>query len=517
MNLNLFERGIAAIAPSWGMRRLSAKVALHEAQLALRHYDAARRDRRTENWIATGGSANAELAPSLDLIRRRSRDLCRNNEWAVNAKRKLVAHMIGMGIMPRPKQDVPERAKQVASDAWDAFVEQCDPEGLTDFYGMQARLVGEVVEGGAAFIRWHLRSPEFGLKVPLQCEVLDHDFLDIRKTEIPRDRPGHVIINGVEYDRYGRRVAYWLYPVHPGDFNVVVRGGSNVLSQRVPASMCDHVFRVDRPGQVTGVPWLAPTMLRLRDLADYEEAELIRKKIEACFTVFVRREGVGMSGVAQAADQSKDSGGRRIEQLKPGLIAYVEGQGDITTAAPSPSSGAAEHTDRQLYAFAAGVGLTFAQASGNLTRVNYSSMREGKLDFWATLDQWQYFMAIPQICRPAWRRVMAAAAGRGLQVSPDLGAEWTPPRRPWVDPKKDLEAEEIELRLGLESWREKVAARGYDPDRLLADIKKERDQLKAAGLAPAATPGQSSATGNGSVNPEDREDEDDERSDRTYQ
>ncbi len=51
---------------------------------------------------ATGGSPNAEIAPALDLVRRRSRDLVRNNEWAGNFKRKLVAHMVGTGIVRAP-------------------------------------------------------------------------------------------------------------------------------------------------------------------------------------------------------------------------------------------------------------------------------------------------------------------------------------------------------------------------------------------------------------------------------
>lgn len=488
MDLNLLERGISALAPTWGLRRLAAKMALEQARVAVRGYDAARRDRRTDSWRATGGSANAELAPALSMIMRRSRDLCRNNEWSANFKRKAVAHMIGTGIMPRPPGDEAERAKKTAIEAWDAFVENCDPEGLTDYYGIQARLAGEVVEGGAAFLRWYVRPPEFGLKVPLQCEVLEHDFLDVRRTEITQS--GNVIIHGVEYDQYGRRIAYWLFPVHPGELNTITRRGSNFISQRVPASECDHVFRVDRPGQVTGVPWLAPTMLRLRDLADYEEAELVRKKIEACFTVFVRRDAAGLTGVAQAVDQTKDSRDRRIEKIAPGLIAYVDGAGDITTAAPSASSGAAEHTKRQLYAFAAGIGLTYEMGSGDLSNVNYSSIREGKLDFWAVLDQWQLFMLVPQACRPAWRRVMRATAARGLGVSAEMRAEWTVPRRPWVDPLKDVKAEQLELAIGLELWREKVAARGYDPDQFAKDFAEDRKKLEAAGFKLGATPGQ---------------------------
>jgi len=488
MDLNFLERSVAAAFPMWGLKRLHAKASLEQARIAARAYDAARRDRRTEGWRAPGSSANAELAPSLKTIIGRSRDLTRNNEWAVNGKRKWQAHLIGTGIVPRP--DVAEkRAKQTATDAWNAFSDNCDPEGLTDFYGIQSRLIGEVFEGGAAFLRWYPRPSEMGLKVPLQCEVLEHDFLDTQKTEILKS--GNVVIHGVEYDSYGRRVAYWLFKVHPGEMSLV--RGVGLQSERVSAEFCDHIFRVDRAGQVTGVPWLATSMLRFRDFADKEEADLVRRKIAACFTVFVRRSGTGPTGVAQAADQSTDHKGRKLEKIAPGLIAYVEGEGDITPATPpaAPDDG---DTERQQYAFAAGLGLPFATLTGNLKGANYSSLREGKLDFWTGLDQLQWHMCVPQIARPSWRRVMRAAAGRGFQISPDLAGKYAMPKRPWVDPERDLKAAMLELSLGLDSWPEMAAARGFAPDDLLAEIQQWKPKLEAAGIKFSAPPGQQAAS-----------------------
>ncbi|WP_428673693.1 phage portal protein [Reyranella sp.] len=481
MDLNFLERTLARVAPGWGLQRLGHKVALHQARafastIEERGFDAAKRNRRTEGWIATGGSANAELGPALDTVRRRSRDLCRNNEWGVNARRKWVSHMVGTGIVPRPI-GVAGQAKKVAREAWASFVETADPAGRTDHYGQQAQVAGEVFEGGAAFIRWYLRPPSFGLKVPLQCEVLEHDYLDTRRTERHGD---NIVLNGVEFDQWGRRAAYWLYDVHPGEIAMISRG--SMQSRRVPVDECDHVFRVDRAGQVTGVPWLAAAMLRLRDIADYEEAELVRKKIEACFTVFVRRGGA-VQGLAQSADQKTDSQGRRLERISPGLVTYVDGEGEVTTAQPT-AAGDTGYINRQLYGVAAGVGLTHSSASGDLSNVNFTSLREGKLDFWPTLDQVQWHMLSPQMCRPAWRRVMKAAAGRGLQVSPDTAMLEAMPKRPWVNPADDMRAEAGEIAMALESWADKVAARGHDPEALLEEIKEWRQKLEDAGLDP---------------------------------
>jgi lambda family phage portal protein len=482
VDLNLLERTLAALRPAWGARRLADKLALEQVRVIAdgfeaRGWDAGRRGRRTNGWLATGGSPNAEMQPSLNLVIRRSRDLVRNNEWARNVARKWVGHAVDTGIVPRPVVDG-KKAKQTANDAWASFVDNCDPEGLVDFYAKQALVMREVVTGGACFVRWYLRPPSFGLKVPLQCEVLPHEFLDTRRFQLNGD---NLVIHGVEFDPWGRRVAYWLFRQHPGEVLPVAR--YTLISERVLASEVDHVFFVEEAGQATGMPWLASTALRLRDMGDRDEAALMREKIAACLSVFVRRQGNATRTLAQAADQAKDAKGRDVEKLRPGTIIYGESDGDVTVINP-PSSGDIDFTNRNLYGVAAGVGLPHSSVSGNLSNVNFTSLREGKLDFWPALNQVQWFMLAPMLCRPAWKRVMAAAAGRGLQVSTDTGAKWSMPKRPWVNPVDDMKAEAGEMAMALESWADKVAARGHDPEELLAEIQEWRAKLLAAGIDP---------------------------------
>ena len=480
MDLNLIERALATVAPGWGVRRLGQKLALDQARVAVRGYDAARQDRRTSAWVAPATSARAETGQGLPLVRRRSRDLVRNNEWAANAKRKLVAQMVGTGLTPRAADWAQKGQKKKAAELWDAFAENCDPEGLLDIYGKMAQAIGEVIEGGSCFLRYTLTPPAWGLKVPLQVEVLESDYLDHGRSEVLKD--GNTIVQGVEFDGYGRRVAYWLFDQHPGDNGVLAWKRGRSMSKRWSADHVDHVFRVDRPGQVFGVPWFAPLALRLRDAADYEEAELIRKKIEACLTVFVKRTGAPPTSLAQSTKQETKSDGTRLEKIAPGLITYLQDGEEIQASSPTPSAGYAEHMLQQLMAAAAGIGLPYSMFSGDLRQANYSSLREGKLDFWSVLDQWQWQMAIPMMANKMWRRCMQAAAFRGHAVAADLPAIWTVPKRPWVDPKKDAEAEMLEMQAGLELWSDKVAGRGYDPEDRLEQLAKLNPLLKAAGV-----------------------------------
>jgi capsid protein len=130
-----------------------------------------------------------------------------------------------------------------------------------------------------------------------------------------RSPADNTCFEGIEFDRAGRRVAYWIYDEHPG-------GGLSwkmPTSRRVPAADVIHAFRVDRPGQYRGVPWAAPVIMTLWDLADYEDAELVRQKIAACFAVFYigdDKRGLAQSVVAGASTVA----GTPVETVEPGMI-----------------------------------------------------------------------------------------------------------------------------------------------------------------------------------------------------
>lgn len=484
--LTLLDRAIAVFWPLRGAQRGLARMALQDVDrvLATRRYDAASRKGRAQNWFPTGGSANAEAGPALDIIRRRARDMAMNDGWGAQICAKLPAKMIGTGILPRADaKDQPTRER--ARDAWLSFVENSDPSGQSDFYGQSLLTAATVVKSGEALVRWHIRSKDSGLRVPLQCEVLEPDYLDTRRLEVTAS--GNLVIQGVEYDGDGRRVAYWLFPIHPGELGQLsVAGRAVYQSQRVDARFIDHVYRIDRPGQVRGVSWLAPVLIAMRDIADYEEAELVRKKIAACLAFFVQTKGASAQSVAKVVrEQGEDGGKPRLEAVTPGRIHYLDADQEVSSHDPnqSPMTGYADYLATQLRKAAAGVGMTYEGLSGDLSRVNYSSIREGKLDFWELLDSWQYNMLIPQHCRPAWRRVMQVASFSGLKVASDQRAIFTPPKRPWVDPMKDVESKLYELHAGLESWPEAVAASGDDPEDRIAELLSWRKRLEEAGVS----------------------------------
>jgi|GEM_PF-5978878 capsid protein len=57
---------------------------------------------------------------------------------------------------------------------------------------------------------------------------------------------------------------------------------------RVPASDMAHLFQALAPGQLRGITWLAPILLRLHELDQYEDAALVKAKVAALSTGFIR-------------------------------------------------------------------------------------------------------------------------------------------------------------------------------------------------------------------------------------
>ena len=287
-DFNLIDRIVNFFSPGLGAKRMAFRF----AQSQVRRYEAAGHGRRTDNWRASNSSAQAEIQVALVTLRNRSRDLVRNNGYAKNAVRKIANNVVGAGIIPNPVLSSAPQEKRLKAlwDAW-AHSTDCDYDGHLTFYGIQKLVMRTVVESGGCFVRKRIVKDN-NLALPLQLQLLEPDFLDLTKYDqgLP---DGGFILYGVEFNKNNRIVAYWLYETHPGDSTARF----NLKSNRYPIEDVIYVFEKDRPGQFLGIPWLHAAMLRLKDLDEYEDAQLIRQKIAACFSVFITDNGPNLGNV----------------------------------------------------------------------------------------------------------------------------------------------------------------------------------------------------------------------------
>ena len=462
MQPTLLDRLIAQISPRLGRDRLRARLEFE----ALRGYDAARTSRRTRGLRGSFGSANAETETDLPKLRNSARKLVRDNPYASAALDVLVGYQVGAGITVRSNTG-DARLDKLWNDAWAAWEARCDATGRLNFAGLTtqaARVRSESGEGLGRLLplsRAEARDRE--LDVPFAVKLLEPDHLDPVSL---RDFEGRS--QGVERDALGRPIAYWLTDQHPGEPSSF-RASLLTEPRRVPAAEVVHLFRAHmaRPGQLRGVPDLAPVMTRLASLDEFEDAIIEQAKISACLVAFVKSDAAADAGPLERKDADADD---RRRTMAPGMIERLLTGEDVSMNQPPPMAGVDVLPRHTLRAIAAGLGLTYDLVTGDLTGANYSSLRAGRLTVRRMIERDQWNMLIPMWCQPIADGFTTAAQIRG--VLPDRAGRWPvefgPPAFPFVDPLKDTLAIKAQLRLGLLNWGQAVAEAGWDP-RMQAD------------------------------------------------
>ncbi len=460
-----------------------------------RAYEGASRGRRSAGWITSNTGANAEVGAAASTLRQRSRDLIRNNPHAAKAKEVFVNNVVGTGIRPRSairlpvppgadeqtRNEIEQRereANQRVDDLFARWVDECESSGQYDYYGMQAMAAGALFESGEVIARRRRRRAADGLVVPVQIQLLEADHLDLTKS---KTLSAGRIVQGVEYGVTGSRVAYWLHASHPGETIGALQSYS-AQSQRVPAEMVVHLYSAGRPGQARGVPALAPVMNALHDNQDYTEAEIVRKKLEACTVAFVFGDEDDQLSIAPTETDANADDGQELEHFEPGLIARVRGGKDVKFNSPASIGGYAEYQRTQLHAIAAGLGMTYELLSGDLSQVNYSSIRAGLIEFRRSIRMMQQHVFIRQFCRRSWQWFTESAIVAGELAPGDYPVVWAPPRFEEVDRQKDAAADLAELRAGTASLRSVLSAKGLNPDDVLREIAETAHLLDELGL-----------------------------------
>lgn len=477
-----------------------------------RAYDSAATGARVDGWFTVGSSANAEVQAGLAKTRDRSRDVVRNAPYGRAASERFVSHLVGVGIRPILDTGDKDEDRRVQL-LWDRWGRRCCPSSRLGIYGVETLLARTWFEGGEVLARRRFtRRAEMPGLPPLQLQVLEGDHLDEQYTERANDR---LIVQGVEFDQADRRVAYHLWRNHPGDaygWTGTPGWAGTSLGERVrvPAADVLHLMQELRPGQVRGMPWMHAVIQLIWDLAGYTDAERVRKKTEACLTATVEggdeEEDVNPSGIAPTTAGTPptpmtDKDGRPIEQLRPGWIMYAPPGKKVAFNTPSATSGYREFTSVGLHEFAAGIGMSYEVVTGDLSGVNFSSIRLGLNDqhriFRALREQVFCALAMDQI----WEWFIEEGIVAGLLEDDPiylLKMRWSRPRIESVDRLTDAKADQLEMRNGTRGRRSIIADGGQDPDEVDAEIKADNDNRDKLGIILDSDPRQTSGSGQAS-------------------
>lgn len=451
-------------------------------------YEGAADGRRSSSWDAPDTGVNSLIMPALRNLRSRSRAAVRNDPYAANAIDRRVSNLIGTGITPQPRLEDKE-LRTLLQELWEDWVDESDADQLTDFYGQQALVARTVEQSGECFVRIRPRRLEDGLAVPLQLQCLAPEFVPHDKFEVTKS--GNVIRAGIEFNGFGQRVAYWCYRSHPSDL-AALNAGYNMLV-RIPASQMLHIFEPVEPGQLRGVPRLAPVLKRLRSLDNYDDAVLFRQEVANLFAGFIRKPALeGQSRIdplTGAPINTGSDGFTPMVALEPGTMQeLLPGEEVEFSKPPDGGNNYPDFMRQQLMAAAAGASLPYELMTGDMRGVNDRTIRVVLNEFRRRLEQLQFGVYVHQLCRPvraAWLDMAVLSGALPLRDYSQrrreyLRTRWVPQGWAYIQPVQDVQARAMEINAGLTSRSEMCLRSGTDAE--IVDQENAADAARAHSL-----------------------------------
>ena len=408
-------------------------------------------------------------------LRDQARHLYENDPITRRVVDSITSNMIGDGIKPmaESQSDLLRDVAQKFLDRWSGCIE-CDYDRTHSIMGLQSLIVRALVRDGSVLIHKVYNRRR------LQLQVLEIDYLDNWANY--ETQKGGEVRNGIEFDRFGKIIAYHIYEYHPDDMlhglqietpdprsiSTGYRGrGGKVL--RVLAQDICHVRRCDRPGQMDGHSWLAPALPKIWDLKEYEEAKLIQQKIQCSFTGFIEdnfslseEEREDLLGTTEGDDPLNRS-------VRPGTIEELPAGKTVNFPTPASTQNEA-FVERCLRSVAGAMGVSY-EIFNDYSQVNFSSGRMGFLEMDRQMKHFANSILMPQFFEKLtiWIRDHLEYIGM-IPMGSDLSIKWCLPIREMIDPDKEINTIMKMMAANLISYQEAHAMLGKNFKKNLREI-----------------------------------------------
>lgn len=506
---NLLDKAIAYVAPGFAANRLASR-----SQLALSGgYTGARIDRaQLSRWMPTGGSANTDTIRDLPMLRARSRDQMRNAPVALGALNTTVSHVVGTGLTYTPAIDADflglddEQAEEWSAntkrrfEAW-ARNTDCDVARELDFYGIQELTFRSFLESGDVGLLTP-RIARAGTAARLALQIIEAD----RICNPNRAADSTTVIDGFEINpSTGEKIAVHVARQHPGGNltgpntwdRVTIRGNATGRRNFL------HIYKPLRPGQVRGVPWIAPILEPLKQLGRWSDAELNAAVISGLMATFVTMDPNAFQDIydedAQGAivdNASKWSG--EMESGKAINLLPGESIESPTPGRPNPAF------DPFWVAMVRQIGMALEMPYEVLVmhfQSSYSAARASLLMAWKAFRSKRDLLS-KLLCQPVLELWLADEVAEGRISAPGFFADdvvraawcaaiWTGDGPGSIDPSKEVDAAQKRVDMGISTKQaESIAYDGIDWQQKHEQRVKEINAEKADGIyfPPAGTP-----------------------------
>lgn len=480
-----------------------------------------------KGWRPLKASPKSDIDAHLFTLRNRAADEAINTPIGAAAIRTSAMHTVGDGlhVFPRLKFKTlglaPEDARAWTRktmqefDLW-ANSKDCDITRRNNFYDLQDIAYMSYLTDGDAFALFKRRMPTAAMPYSLRLQVLEgtrvsnpmgKDYFGVLgpyAVEMQAPNPENRIISGVEIDRDGAVVAYWVsnrVPWDPVDVSkapewIRVEAFGRETGQPNVLQICHDL----RPEQYRGVPYLAPVIETLKQVSRYTKAELTAAIIKSFFALFFTEETTGRSiddvlpGVGVAAEDANAPSVDPSEySLAAGTMNALPKGVDVKTVDASNSMSTYElFTKSNIKQIAAALGQPYEVLMKSFNS-SYSASRAALLQAWDEYKTRRKWFA-RDFCQPVYEAWLTEAVATGRIDAPGFfddpairaawcNADWFGPSMSILDPVKDVTGSALRVTYGL-STREREAAEmtGTDLEENLEQLAYEKQKIQDLGL-----------------------------------
>lgn len=493
-----------------------------------RNYDAAKVDNQTMKWPTFPVHIDFILEYQHRIIVARSREQYANNDYVKNFSRVLRRNIIGpngialqcKGKDPNGKLD--DKANKAVEAAWKKWGEDgnCEVTGRLSWLQVKNLAIQTIARDGEVLIRF-IYGKDAG-PMGFSVQLIDPQRIPIflKREGVNGENP---IRNGIEFNQYGRPVAYYF---SKDDTPEKAYWGSGMpdLFQRVKAEDILHVFLPEYIGQKRGIPWAVSALYRLNQINKFEEASVINARTGATKMGFFKR-------AYETADEITNAATKGNTGNAPTGAPTMNALGEFGTNPADPWNGDAEDEQAgfvldgepgtweslpvgwepvpwdpmfptgefegfnkaQLRGASAGMGIAYHTLANDLTDVNFSSIRQGALDErdeWLLLQTWfigscvhkvykkwlSYYLLAGKISLPNGAAIPFAKLDKFSEVM------WQGRRWQWIDPQKDVTAAAMQLDKLLIAPSDIIRESGREPEHVWEQTAQDIASMKEKGI-----------------------------------
>ena len=406
-------------------------------------YAGAKRTRSNQHWNPRVRSANQEIRGDNATLHARALSLARDEPLCDNCRQTIVDEVVGTGILSHADARGPNGESLTEFDlAVDDFLEnwegECDLTDERDWTGMCGENLSDTIVQGNSFLVESYDPDPFRVS-PVRYELIEPHQLDRTRDNwsgwMSKAGGGNLIMNGIEYDRLGRPVTYYIVRNRQEQL-----GWGFSQGDPIPAARVIHHFRRERSGQKWGVTWFRKIIAKVFSKDQYIDHEIDAAQNAAKLIAFFQSDVADSMGLKLDDSGSiVDKNGNPFEGLAPSTFMTGTTTEKLTVMGnPRPSSTGDVFIRALDRLMGLGMHMSYYRVAGDSAGLTYSNLRaENAKDdtYFDPVREWQ----IRRVDRPARTRVLTEALAMGRIKGPGVPS----PSEFLAEPRRFLRAEYI--------------------------------------------------------------------------